>query len=405
MFRFIQQEFVGAGFCMALVLFNLGSAPDVSAQPDSAEFDFRISVIDSADIGPIPRVNWLYDIDAADGYIATIDREARLFQLFGPGGEIFRNRPDSNGGFWLVRIQPNVDIILVAEASKEFGNRWIGYDYSGRVVFGPVNTSQPLRVSPDGKICYSVYDVGEDISKPVLYDVNGHHLATFLNHPRQWDIKILDDSLLVYRNIDTIRIISYPAIDTISEFVVPLQLLSHFPHSAVTRNGSHYAFLVRGNIIVCNLISRQVYTIPDDTAYDKYFWRDLALTDDGEFLILNQCLRHDQSINIYAKRGSEYAEVVDSFVVPLPGEYEFWGFTILMNRYCAISYQTRVATGLIFNSFLFDFTISPDEGIKGELLDGMVTVDSNNDDPARFRLTSTDSGYARTKLCRIDFRQ
>ncbi len=386
-----------AGFVIVMVWLGMWAVPEASAQPS-----FRISTIDSADIGPIPKITWLYDIDAADGYIATVQKEAGLFQLWGRGGEVFSRKPDDGWIFYFVRIQPSAHILLVSEAHGEFSIRWIGYDYSGRVVLGPINTSQSLRVSPNGKICYGVFEIGEDISKPVLYDSAGNHLVTFHPRPEIWDIKILSDSTLLYRHPDTIRIISYPEIDTISEFIVPFTDQSHNRvRSAVSGDGSYYAYVGRGTIIICNVHNGEISLAPDEIA-DKYSDRHPALSDDGEFLIMNHSPRGVEQVSIYRKSGRQYAAVADTFVVPLPGEYAFWGYTILMNRYCALSYQTRLATGLIFKSFLFDFTAPPDEGIKGELLDGLVTIDSNNDDPSRFRLTSTDSGYARTKLCRID---
>lgn len=389
------HTFVPTCFILFSLWFGLWTAPHASAQPD-----FRVSVIDSADIGPIPRITWLFDMDADDGYIATLDKDAGLFRLFGPGGEVFSKKADANNYYYAVRIEPTANIIFVLRGGSPRGG--IGFDYDGRKVFGPVKSLQPMMVSPNGKICYSFFEIGEYISIPELYDSDGNHLATFHPRPVIWDIKILDDSTLLYRHLDTVRIISYPVIDTLSKFIVPSKDQSYNRvRSAVSGDGSYYAYVGQKTIIILDVRKGEIFLAPDDIV-DEYADRHPALSDNGEFLIMNHSPRGVEKVSIYMKSGRQYEAVVDTFVVPVPDEFAFWEYTILMNRYCAISYFAGSATGLIFKSFLFDFMVSYEEEITGRILNGMVTVDSNNDDPAHFRLTSTDSGYARTKLCRID---
>jgi hypothetical protein len=347
----------------------------------------------------IPTVNWIYHIDVGDGYVGIISDSRQQFDLFDKNSKsVFSLAPDSGNIFYFMSMRSNTELVLIGEMIIEGRLIFSGYDYRGNLILGPLAAQNEVEITPCRKFFYSVYDAAYYYNRPKLYDRDGHKIGELELSESQWDIQIMDDSLLLCRDGNRLDILSYPDLSLKKKILINHTKESDFPKSALSMDGWSYAYLAYDKIIVCDLKSGEEFFIPNRFVNDIPSYPNLNISNGGNYLILDW----GTEIEVYKKGPDGFEKSIDSLAIPLQDGYFLFRSVMINDRYCAKGYLRYSKGSTEFWSFLFNFSGKEDSASQGIIIDGLVTLDSKDDmSPESFRVTGIKSNQVSTKILTV----
>ena len=355
-----------------------------------------------AEISDVPRVDWIYHIDAGDGYVAVITNDRKSFQLFGTSAKTgFSLNEEGNGLFFRVSMDSRSGFVLVGNALYEGSHQYVGYDYNGRVVLGPLETQNDVEIDPTGRFFYSVYDIGNDYNHPTIYDSTGNIMAEFKSSGL-WDLKVLDPFHILFCDQNRIQVLLYPDMTVEKEIMPPHEHVRGDLSSAISPDGIVYAYVVYDKIFIIDLESGKISHVPNQMINIVPTHPEMAISSNGDYLAIFQPIGGKQAVRILQKHDTDYVQIVDGFEVPVPPGYAAYRSFAIGDSFCIVNYFTGSDNRIDFKSFVFEFPQGRTDSLAGEALDGLATIDSSRK-PQRssFRVTDISPGAASTRLVKI----
>lgn len=382
-----------------LLLWLLSQSISYSQEP------IKVSELQETTIGPIPEVNWIFHVDAIEGYVGIVSNERKLFQLYGSdGATVFERKAqaDEQAIYLKVGLRDNPGKVLLIEGWGSRSFECVVLDYAGNLLAGPVRSENIVAVSPGGQYFYSVKDIGNDAATASVYDATGNRLALFTNDGGAWDLKAISDSLVLYRDADHIRILAVPEMVVRSEMTAEAGTLSDLQMSALSPDGAWYAYPQFETIVVCDLVAKVSYTIPKEVINVSPLRPDLAISNNGSFLTMFMITSRGDEVLVYRRKENAYVRLGHQLDIA-PG-YRFQGIVggwFATDSICALSFAFVGSQGIEFFSYIFDATTAGDD-LKGQLMEGLLTRDlPDADGTPRFRTTILAGQKAVTKIVQL----
>jgi len=328
-------------------------------------------------IEPLPIVKWIYYIDASSGYIGTISDNRKLFELRGEGGTVCFSRKaqgEHEAGFVEVAMRNNPGLVLLTEEADYGVFRSLVFDYAGDVMMGPVTSSNIVALSPGGAYFYSFNDIGNDKKTPSVYGKDGNLLARFYSSG-SWDLKALNDSLVLYRDEDDIQIIVVPKMSVCSEMSFEPDIASDLPASDLSPDSRWYAYSRYEGVVIWDLRERSSFYVPHEMINDTYVRPSLAISSGGTYLVEYYRNIRGYKIAVYELVADSYRRTAYDPVVSVGRDLEFLPNALFVEgTTCILNMFAASAQGITFSSYSFDAAIQGDK-LQGHLREGLITLE------------------------------
>lgn len=374
-------------------------------QPISySQAQIEVSGLQESTIGPIPVVNWIFHADVCEGYVGTISNDGELFQLHGvDGATVFARKAqaDERATYLQVSMRDNPSMVLLIEGWGSNLFECIVLDYAGNLLAGPVRSENIVAVSPGGRYFYSVNDIGNSNATPSVYDRTGRRLARFKSASSAWDIQAINDSLLLHREADRVRVIAVPEMVVQSELMTPSGIPSDLQSSALSRNGFWYAYPQLETVIVCDLAAKASYFIPKEVINGFHVLPELVVSSDGSFLVMFVKTSRGNEVAVYRREGKSYRKLAHNHDIASGHNRNVMGGWFVDASICALNLFSSGNQGINFFSYVFDAAIASDD-LNGVFMEGLVTqeLSASNGTP-RVRITGLYGQKAVTKIVQL----
>jgi hypothetical protein len=250
-----------------------------------------------------------------------------------------------------------------------------------------------------------VYDVAGDWNDPVLFGPDGSELVRFDNITDDWELVPVNDSSLIYRDGGVSKLISFPHLAVLQEFVADYGGRPVHHRHALSPNDSHFAYLTAKRIVVCDLQTGNVHYLPNGERNGVPFSPILSLCRDGRTLIHTLPDQGKFNITLFQLSEEGYRTASEPMPIPLDGRAWnlgrdwFLGDDVLVSNYAILD-----PAGVSYQSVLVGL---PNEGqtesMKLSVWDGYVgAYDVSGEPSGTFRVTRIGPEASSTAVYRLE---
>ncbi len=309
----------------------------------------RLEIGPKSTIPDIPKVDWPYHFAAADSTIAVITKDRETLKIFRPGDEPLSVPSGPGWLYFSVSFSPGTELLLTGEYSENRpGNyRWAVRDHRANATLGQVDTRATLDLSPNGSYLYAVNDVGNEFNRPVLYDSAGELVTEFKCESGDWDIKFVNDTLVLYRGGGRLNLYTLPGLGEVASFNAGHVIPADLPRSTVSPDGTVYAFQSRDTIVVADLTNGAtvMFSKPEIDGVASY--PEMLLSAGGGKLLVFRTRNDTTGVEIYTGPLSGNAGADTTIILPsMNGMALDVSQSFVENQVCVANFR-RVADGFL----------------------------------------------------------
>ena len=387
---------------LAVLLLGAGIALSVSSGQSST-----IATVTEAQVRDMPVMGGSPGVDIGEECFAVISRfdpvgKTNALYVFDLKGKLLFSRSSTQGcAFYLVDLRKTPGFIFVTEWISEGKYRTFVLDKDGSIV-AEVRDESPVQSTTGLAYLYTTNNISFG-SSPRVYDGEGRFIADLTPASAYWELQALDDSLLLFHNADRIQILKVPEMTEQRELQLPDVRPTSPRHTAVSPNGSHYAFRSLDGLVVCNLESGAMHVLPHEMSSSYYIRRPHSvLSRAGEYVLTHD--RNGLCCRLFRFGESGYSKVADFTAAP-KGHVDFTYKTpLFVGPYCVINYFDDSEDEVKLRSYQFDWSKVAPGLVNGNAFDGYLVPCESKGVPM-FRLLSPGSrsgGTASISTVRIE---
>jgi hypothetical protein len=364
---------------------------------------FEIELTERNRIANLPEVDWIYHFAISENGLAIIEKDRKSLHIYNGNDSQVTVSADQGGYFFLVSLNSPSGLVLAGQFFGEEGGqkKYTAFDFEGRPVLGPLSTASIVEISPNGRYFYSIYDVGNNYNEPALYDSTGELISHLKSTTGDWDLQFTDDSRLLFRDGGKIRILSFPQLHIITTYEVGDVTFAELPRSALSRDGSTYAFQSHDAIVVVDLINGYISEIKKTEINEVPMNPHFLISDSGKSLVLFIFLEGSNVVDIFERKDSDYVIVQDSFRVPFDKVLSFVpDLSFIRNGKCISNFCHNVNSTFQYESFVFEIASNVSLSDCGEIVDGLVLQTDSTEVFELIRLSNQEATISDLKIRR-----
>ena len=364
---------------------------------------FEIEHTERNGIANLPDVDWIYHFAVSDRGLAIIEKDRKSLHIYSESYSQVTVSADQGGYFFFVSLNSPSGLILAGQFFGEEGEqrKYTVFDFEGRPVLGPLSTASIVEISPDGRYFYSIYDVGNNYNEPALYDSTGELISHLESTTGNWDLQFVDDCRLLFRDGGKIRILSFPQLHIIMTYEVGDLTFADLPRSALSRDGSIYAFQSRDAIVVVDLTNGGISKIKKTEISELPMNPHFLISDSGKSLVLFNFLGGSNIIDIFDREKGDYVIVQGSFRIPFDKVLSFVpNLSFIRNGKCVSNFRHNVNSTFQYESFVFEIASGVSLSGCGEIIDGLVLQTDSTEILELIRLSNHEATIRDLKIRR-----
>ncbi len=367
----------------------------------SAALEFESKQVKT--IVDLPAVGWVFHFAASDSAIAIVEQDRKNLRIMTPYGLSVSIPADDGWLFFHLSFASEANMLLTGEFSlaqrEEY--KWSGRNSHGEVVFGPIFTRSTMTLSPDGRYCYALYDVGNDFNRPEVYDAAGELVASFVSRSGNWDIKIIQDTLLLYRDGGRLTLYSVPGFhESVTYDSIPLAY-AELPFSSVSADGSAYAFQSPKEILVVRLTDGLVSRIDKANLDGNTLYPHLLIADSGNPLLVFTAGNGRNYINIFHRNATGYVKTPQVLEVPFKAARNIDSeLSFVRDQLCVVNYWLIVDSTVTYQAAVVDLDSDTLMREKIPIVDGLLLSKNTHYEFCTIRLNSLQAIVGSTTIRR-----
>lgn len=331
-------------------------------------------------------------VDIGEECFAVISRfdpvgKTNALYVFDLDGKLLFSRSSTQGcAFYLVDLRTTPGFIFVTEWIAEGAYRTFVLEKDGSIV-AEVRDESPVQSTTGLAYMYTTNNFSFG-SSPRVYDGEGRVIADLTPASGIWELQALDDSLLLFHNSDRIQILQVPEMTVQREFQLPDVRPTSPRRTAVSPDGSHYAYRSLDGLVVCNLESGAMHVLPHEMSRSYIRKPHCVLSRAGELVLTHD--RNGLSCTLFRRGESGYSKVTD-FTAGPRGHVDFtYKTSLFVGPYCVINYFDDSEDEVILRSYQFDWSKVAPGLVNGNAFDGYLVPCEPAGAPV-FRLLSPGS--------------